>query len=481
MDEDGLIPEGWTSADLGDVLEPSKEKVDPLKIGEVPYIGLEHIDKGTGNLLDSGSSSEVRSTKSVFHEGDLLYGKLRPYLNKVYLARFDGICSTDILVYPEQELISNAFFFYRMLSGDFVRYTSGNVSGVQHPRVNVKTISQFDLLVPPLNEQHRIVTKIEELFTNLDAGVEAMKMVHAQIKRYRQAVLKYAFQGKLTAEWREAHKDEVEPASVLLERIREERKKKLGGKYKEPPAVDTSDLPELPDGWDLAQLGSISTKIVDGTHHTPTYVPNGVPFLSVKDVRNGEVFFDNCKYITMDEHKELIKRCQPEKDDILITKSGTIGRIAVNRTDKEFSLFVSVALIKPLANFFLSDYLAFALMHYINQINIQQVIKGGVIKNFHLEDLRLVVVPVAPIAEQQKIVLEVAKHFSVADAITKVVEQSIMQSDRLRQSILKRAFEGKLVPQDPNDEPADELLERIKEERSSKVEESEKSKSKKRS
>ena len=213
------LPDGWGWTTLGEIIEPSKERANPHEIEHVPYISLEHIEKDTGKLIRCGCSSEVKSTKTKFKRGDLLYGKLRPYLNKVYLSDFEGICSTDILVFSKKEFYSNVFLFYRLLCPDFVNYASHNVSGVNLPRVNFQTLSQFKLLLPPLPEQHRIAAKIEELFTKLDAGIDALHKVGAQLKRYRQSVLKAAFEGKLTETWRAEHQDEIEPASTLLERV----------------------------------------------------------------------------------------------------------------------------------------------------------------------------------------------------------------------------------------------------------------------
>ena len=189
------LPDGWVWTTLGEIIEPSKEKINPQKIKEVPYISLEHIEKDTGKLLGRGCSSEVKSTKTKFNRGDLLYGKLRPYLNKVYLSDFEGICSTDLLVFPKSDLRSNEFLLYRLLCRDFVSYASHNVSGVNLPRVNFQTLAQFKIPLPPLPEQRRIVAKIEELFTKLDAGIDALRKVGAQLKRYRQSVLKAAFEG----------------------------------------------------------------------------------------------------------------------------------------------------------------------------------------------------------------------------------------------------------------------------------------------
>ena len=107
------LPDGWVWTTLGKIIKPSKEKVNPLELEAVPYISLEHIEKDTGKLLGRGHSSDVKSSKTKFNRGDLLYGKLRPYLNKVYIPDFEGVCSTDLLVFPKNELLSNTFFFYR--------------------------------------------------------------------------------------------------------------------------------------------------------------------------------------------------------------------------------------------------------------------------------------------------------------------------------------------------------------------------------
>ncbi len=277
MTVDNALPHNWVRARLGDIIEPSREKVNPQRMPKVPYIGLEHIEKETGRLFGHGHSDEVRSTKAVFHAGDLLYGKLRPYLNKVFVPDFDGICSTDILVFPKSPYINNRFLFYRFMSGDFVRFANRNVSGVQHPRVSPATLADFKIVLPSLADQKRIVTKIEELFTQLDAGVKKLKQAKAQLKHYRQAVLKAAVEGELTRKWREAHRDKLEPASKFLERILTERrarweqeelvKMRAKGKdpkddkwkenYKEPTPPNMEGLPEIPEGWVWVSLNQL--------------------------------------------------------------------------------------------------------------------------------------------------------------------------------------------------------------------------------
>jgi len=220
----------------------------------------------------------------------------------------------------------------------------------------------------------------------------------------------------------------------------------------------------LPKAWCAAPLEHITTKIVDGTHHTPTYLDHGVPFISVKDVRNGLVHFDDCKFISPQEHAALIQRCKPENGDILITKSGTIGRIAVVRTIEHFSLFVSVALLKPCKEIS-PEWIAYFLQHWMYSINISNDIKGTAIKNLHLEDLRLINILLAPLNEQRRIVAKIDELFSDLDAGIVALKRAKANLKRYRAAVLKAAIEGKLTADwranHPKTEPATKLLERI--------------------
>lgn len=303
---------------------------------------------------------------------------------------------------------------------------------------------------PSLPEQRRIVAEIEKQFSRLEEGVGALRRVQANLKRYRAAVLKAACEGKLVpteAEIAKSKKRKFETGEELLARILAERRKNWQGrgKYKEPAAPDTAKLPPLPEGWAVASVEQLAIKVVDGTHHTPTYMDDGIAFISVKDIRAGIVHFDNCKFITAEAHNELIKRCHPEKGDILITKSGTIGRSAVVVTDRPFSLFVSVALIKPVRGIFDPKFLKTALDAYIGGINISQDIKGALLKNLHLEDLCVVPIRLPPLAEQSRIVAEVERRLSVVEELEATVEANLQRAARLRQSILQKAFAGGLV------------------------------------
>jgi type I restriction enzyme, S subunit len=197
--------------------------------------------------------------------------------------------------------------------------------------------------------------------------------------------------------------------------------------------------------WGLISLDDVSSKITDGTHFTPTYEQTGVAFISVKDIYDEAVHFDNCRFIDEKSHFELCQRCRPERGDLLVTKSGTIGRMAIVPEKPPFSLFVSVALIKNKRRFIDTKFLKFCLENFFNSISIEQDIKGGLLKNFHLEDIRATEVPVPSLTEQHRIVAKIEELFSSLDKGVENLKTAQQQLKVYRHAVLKWAFEGRLT------------------------------------
>jgi type I restriction enzyme S subunit len=214
-------------------------------------------------LLGTVPAKTMKSSANQFTPGDVLYGRLRPYLNKVHRTVFAGLCSAEFIVFPDTAHLSSQFLQYRLNAADFVTFASHLDEG-DRPRVDFDQIGAFVLKLPPVEEQHRIVAKVEELLSDLDAGVSALRRAQASLKKYRAAVLKSAVTGELTAEWRAAHPN-VEPATKLLDRILAERRRKWEAdqqfkcaadgktllknwqqKYKPPATPDTTNLTDHP-------------------------------------------------------------------------------------------------------------------------------------------------------------------------------------------------------------------------------------------
>ena len=455
------LPKGWVWAKL-------ENCVDILDSQRVP-INSKEREKRKGNIPYYGATGQVGWIDDfIFDEELILLGEdgapfLDPYKPKAYIIRSKSWVNNHAHVLRAIfNLTTNAMLCYYLNIFDFHNY----VTGTTRLKLNQSPMRQIPIPLPPLSEQHRIVNKIEELFTKLDAGVDALKKIKIQLKRYRQAVLKNAFEGKLTQQWREAHKEELEPASVLLEKIKEQRKKESKGKFIELPPIATSELPELPEGWVWTRLGEISIKIHYGYTARAKENNVGPKLLRITDIQNNSVNWNLVPYCKI-ENFEREKYLLNEGDLVFARTGATVGKSFLIKGDVPEAVFASY-LIRTIINNSISKKYVFQFFQsnfYWDQIQKAKVGVGQ--PNVNAQLLSRLLIPLSPLPEQHQIVAEIERRLSVADQLEKVVEQSLKQAERLRQSILKRAFEGKLVPQDPTDEPAEKLLERIREEKES--------------
>jgi len=362
--------------------------------------------------------------------------------------------------------------------------------GSNVPQINHKDIEPLSFPVAPLPEQHRIVAKIEELFTELDAGIESLKKAQAQLKQYRQSVLKAAVEGKLTEEWRAAHKDELEPASVLLERIQKERREKWEaeqlesfaakgktpkddkwkGKYEESMTPDMESFPKLPDVWKWTSIGALFGTSYGLSERLSKTEPDNeldVPVLRIPNVTEfGTLDLSNLKYFPLEKPKR--DKLSVKKGDILFNWRNApkwIGRSAVFDRDGEFVNASFLLKLRPCSvgySNFISLYLNYLRISGYFLTRIDNAVNQA---NFNASKTRQIEVALPPLTEQVEIIKVVERCFSLADNLDDTIGMELERAQRLRQSILKQAFSGKLVPQDPNDEPASVLLERIKAEK----------------
>ena len=359
-----------------------------------------------GKMLATASFTE--NGYPVFGANGII-GKYSRYLyaNKQVLISCRGAYSGTINMSPPMSFVTNNslvlelrkdgaitrnFLFYALQAAD----KSKLVTGSAQPQVTINNAEMLEVPVAPLSEQHRIVAEIEKQFTRLEAGVTSLKRVQAALKRYRASVLKAACEGKLVpteAELARLESRSYEPGTTLLARILEERRVNWNGrgKYKEPVSPSMDQLSPLPEGWTWASVEQLSTKVVDGVHKKPSYVPSGIPFVTVRNLTAGPgISFEKLNYVTRADHAEFLKRANPRRGDILVSKDGTLGVVRVINTDEEFSIFVSVALVKPVLRA-MSSYLGAALAS--PQVQVQMVPKGSGLQHIHLEDLREDCVP----------------------------------------------------------------------------------------
>jgi type I restriction enzyme, S subunit len=462
------LPEGWVESTLEEVL--------PIQYGKALIVA--NRDKG-GQIPVYGSSGNLGyHNQALTSKATLIVGR-KGSVGSVHYSPVP-CWPIDTTYFAEESESVNLQFFLYLLSylqlGKFDKSTA--IPGLSRDDYNSVVVK-----IAPLAEQRRIVLAIEQQFTRLDAGVAALKSAKAKLQNYRSSVLKAAVDGKLTETWRANHPI-TEPASKLLERILVERRAnweveqiaKIQSRgivpkdddwkkaYKKPSSQVKENLLDLPEGWCWATLDQCSRRITDGTHQPPPFTETGIPFIFVAHIVKELISFENTKYISEATYKQLNARCPIEYGDILYSAVGSYGVAVPVLTHQPFSFQRHIAHIKPTTLIPL-NYLIFCLNSSVCLNQAHKVARGVAQKTVTLTDLARFNIPLAPHLEQEQIVAEVEQRLSEISQLELTIDVNLRRAERERQGILHAAFEGRLVPQDPNDEPADILLEQIQEER----------------
>ena len=480
------IPDNWVWTRLGEVINIyrglSYTKNDEVENGYLVLRGNNLTDNGLAFLENIYVDEKVAKGIEIKKDDVVLVSSTgsSKVIGRACVVEKDYEKTTIgafLLLCRPKEIIVKKWIHYIFKTLRYRLYISEQAKGTNIKNIKNEYLENFYIPLPPLNEQKRIVEKLDFLFEKTKRAKEIIEEIKVDIENRKISILDRAFKGVLTSKWRNENK--VSDVKELLKSINDEKIKKWEeeclqaekeGKKKpkkpiireiEDMIVPVDEQPyKLPDSWVWVKLDNLCSKITDGTHKTPKYTDSGVPFISVKDIYDNQVSFNNTKFISQEEHNELYKRCNPEYDDILLTKSGTIGRTAVIKTKTEFSLFVSVALLKNYKNVIDSNYLSLNIQDFFNKINISQTIKEGVIKNYHISDMKEQLIPLPPLEEQQEIVRILDEVLENENKVKELLELE-ERIDVLEKSILNKAFKGELGTQNSNDEPAIELLKEI--------------------
>lgn len=390
--------------------------------------------------------------------------------------------------------VSNKYLCHYLNQYDFFQ----SVTGTTRLKLNQSALKDIPVLFPPFKEQYRIVAKIEELFSELDKGIESLKTAREQLKVYRQALLKHAFEGKLTEQWRKDNADKLETADELLVRIQQERETRYqqqlvdweeevkcweaeGKEGKKPSKLknllelkskDSSQpiLSSLPSNWIETYIDSFwalnKKPITTGPFGTALkkseHKNEGEHVLGIENIGRGLFVSEN--KIFVDKLKaEVLSSFIVDSGDLIISRSGTVGEICEVPNEYD-GAFISTNLIRVSLNrkLVLSEY--FVYLFQGEGMVMQQVreqCKGSSRDFLNQTIVKEILFPIPSIEEQRMIIDLLNQYLSVSDQLDSEINDNLNRSEALRQSILKKAFTGQLVPQDPNDEPASELLKRI--------------------
>lgn len=488
-----ILPIGWTSAPLSDVTQHRVEHGEPGR-SSVNYIDIGSINresKRVGVTEKVNSVTAPTRARQWVRSGDVLVSMTRPNLNAVAMVTPDldgAVASTGFDVLRTIGILPE-WLFYRVATYAFVQDVCRDVQGVVYPAIRPDDVRRHVLPIAPLDEQRRIVEAIESYLSRLDVAVATLERTRAKLKAYRASVLRAAVYGRLVpteAELGRAEKRDYEPAEVLLKRILAERRRrweeaelakfkaagtvskndKWKSKYEEPLAPDATGLPGLPDGWCWVNLGTL---IVSGPQNG-IYVPKvrygaGTPILRIDDYQ-----------VDWSRSANELQRIQLEKseaeryalrlNDLVLNRVNSpthLGKTLPVELRHLPAVFESNMMRVEVSSSVQPRFLHFYLTSFAGKQRLTQNAKWAVNQaSINQTDVANTVIPLPPQEEQKRIVVEIDRRLSVVTAAATAIDRDLQRVARLRQAVLKWAFEGKLVDQDPNDEPAENLLERIR-------------------
>lgn len=434
MTNQDSTPSSWLSLQLGQVIDYGQtEKVEPENISSETWVlELEDIERDTSRVLQRLTYAErpSKSIKNSFSPGDVLYGKLRPYLNKVIYADTSGVCSTEIIPLKPNLAVNSRYLFHWTRHPEFLAYTSQVSHGVNMPRLGTEAGRQAPFILAPINEQRRIADKLDRVLARVDAANEHLSRVALLIKRFRQSVLAAATSGRLTEDWRKH--DEYKTTTVRMDDIG----KVTGGLTKNAKRAE---------------------------------LPLRKAYLRVANVYSNEVRLEEVLEIGLTE-SEYEKTKLTYGDLLIVEGNGSIdqiGRVAMWKNELPECSHQNHLIRWRRSN--LNIVPEFILAYLLSPAGRTQIISAASstsgLHTLSVSKISALELNIPPVEEQSEIVRRVEKLFAFADRLEKRLSQAQAAVQKLTPALLAKAFRGELVLQDPNDEPASELLKRLQESR----------------
>ncbi|MCY4198333.1 MAG: restriction endonuclease subunit S [Gammaproteobacteria bacterium] len=490
------LPTGWTLCEIGDVLEPVQKTGKHDEDRTIRYVDISSIDNRC-NRISAPKQMRLADAPSRARQkictGDVLFSTVRPYLRNI--ARVDPsldgeIASTGFAVLRGSFGIDPRYLYYKTVSHDFVSALTGEQYGVSYPAVKEEQVKAQPLELPPTEEQRRIADCIESLFDEIDQGVESLRAARRGIEQYRQSLLKAAFEGRLTADWRLRNLDKTENGRSLFARIRKQREQSYqtalvnwrdaidfwyssGERGKKPPKpkklreyppelVDLQiALPQLPSSWIWSYLGWCSTGPEYGTS-AKSSEHGDVPVIRMGNLQDGRIDWENLVYTS---DRTEIERYLLNAGDVLFNRTNSpelVGKSAIYRGERRALFAGYLVRVNQIADIAFGPYVAYFLNSLVARKHGNAVKTDGVNQsNINGTKLQHYPFPFCAIAEQVEIIRILDDRLGAAERLKKEIDANLALADAFRQSVLKQAFSGKLVRQNPNDEPASILLERI--------------------
>ena len=464
---DGVLPKGWEAVHLGDVVTQRRERVSPQDHPETALIGLEHVEPHSTRLLGYWHGKDARSSVGRFFSGDVIYSRLRPYLNKVLAPPFDGLCSAEFIVLEPSDAITTDYLCVRLNALDFVSFT-GRFDAGDRPRVKYDQIATFEFGLPPLNEQRRIVSTVRRHLTRVEEGTRDIAAAEGRLRTFRNAALVAAITGRLPAG------DATHSAESLLAEVLEKRQSRWTatamGRCSEPEQPRPPALP-LPDGWTWATVDQLAIGIQYGSSAKTSDQHQGVPVLRMGNIVDGRLDFTDLKYLpeVHDEFPALLL----QDGDLLFNRTNSpelVGKTAVARRFPEKCSFASYLIRVRLAPEIAPEW----VNYFLNSPFGRQWVRDNVSQqvgqaNVNGTKLRALTLPLPPLEVQHALVAGVERLIAREVELGASLCVATAQAERLRRSLLHHAVTGQLVEHASSDEPVRAVLERVEAKRASRA------------
>lgn len=408
------LPDDWRHDRLKDVASLCSEKTDE-KSSVKDYLELEDIESWSMRILNWRNTEEVESAVTKFEKGDVLFGKLRPYLAKVCRPDKSGKCTGEILaIHPTH--IDGGYLRYALIDPEMIKKCTLFSYGAKMPRVNWATqLSTFEIPIPPCPEQERIAAFLDEKCAAVDKAIE--------VKRKQLE--------SVDGLW----------TNVLQEMtVRGVRKTRL-------VQTDNVFIPEIPEGWKLAKtLHCLDMPITDGPHTTPELWDEGVPFVSAEAVANGmgKIDFTRIRgYISEEFYEECCKKYIPRRDDVYMVKSGaTTGRVAIVDTDTRFTIWSPLAVFRARSYRILPRYLFYTIQARYYQEQVERNWTFGTQQNIGMRALERLKIILPPLTMQAEIVNSLDERRAHLDDVANNLRKQIETLELYRKSLIHEYVTG---------------------------------------
>jgi len=406
------IPENWKWCRLSSLTYNWGQKTPDKTFCYIDVGSINNISH-TLNIENTVVEAKDASSraKKIVQKGDVIFATIRPYLKNICIIDrdfpYEPIVSTAFAVMHCPKGLLNKYLYYYLLSPTFMRFAnaSDKSKGVAYPAIGEKDFFNGLIALPPLAEQKRIVAKIEELLPLVDryaVAYEKLEQFNAKFPEdMKKSILQYAIQGKLVEQ-----RPEEGTGEELYQQIQTEKQRLIKeGKIKKEkplPKITEDELPfDIPESWKWCRLSDV-IDVRDGTHDSPKYVPVGIPLVTSKNLVNGVIDYGNVKYITQEDADKINVRSMVDDDDILFAMIGSIGNPVLVKKDREFCI-KNMALFKRFANTDISMRYVYWFLFYA-QYKLKKEASGGVQSFISLSRFREYLIPLPPVAEQNRIV-----------------------------------------------------------------------------